>query len=385
MPTRNYYAILGLQRGADPTEIKKAYRRLARELHPDVNPSEEAAERFKEVTAAYDVLSDPAKKEIVDLGGDPLAPGGGAGAGAGATFGGFADIMDAFFGGAAGASRGPRSRVRPGADALVPLELDLRDTVFGTTRDITLDTAVLCSTCSGAGTAPGTHPETCPTCQGRGEVQSVQRSFLGQIVTARPCPECRGVGTLIRNPCPQCVGEGRVRARRTITVKVPAGVEDGMRLRLSGEGEVGPGGGPAGDLYVEIRERPNKLFVRDGDELHCHVTLPMTAAALGTEISLETLEGMQNIVVKPGTQSGTIVTLRAQGVPHLQRGVGRGDLHVHIDVATPDHLDDEQEELVRRLASLRGEEQPTITVSSTPPQPGSQGLFSRLRDAFNGK
>jgi molecular chaperone DnaJ len=383
MPTRDYYAILDVSHTATPADIKKAYRRLARELHPDVNPSAEAAERFKDVTAAYDVLSDPEKRQVVDLGGDPLAPGGGGGPGAGgAQFGGFADIMDAFFGGATSAARGPRSRVRPGADALVPLELDLKDTAFGATREITLDTAVLCSACTGAGTAPGTHPDTCPTCGGRGEVQSVQRSFLGQIMTARPCPECRGAGSLIRNPCPQCVGEGRVRARRTITVKVPAGVEDGMRLRLSGEGEVGPGGGPSGDLYVEIRERPNTLFTRDGDDLHCHVGLPMTAAALGTEISLETLDGQQSITVKPGTQSGTVVTLRAQGVPHLQRGVGRGDLHVHIDVTTPDHLDSEQEELMRRLATLRGEEKPQISVSSTPPDANGHGLFSRLRDAF---
>jgi molecular chaperone DnaJ len=349
-----------------------------------VNPSPEAAERFKEVTAAYDVLSDPEKRQIVDLGGDPLAPGGGAGPGpGGATFGGFADIMDAFFGGAASATRGPRSRVRPGADALVPLDLDLAETAFGSSKELTLDTAVLCSVCTGAGAAPGTHPETCQTCNGRGEVQSVQRSFLGQIVTSRPCPECRGMGTIIRQPCPQCSGDGRVRARRTITVKVPAGVEDGMRLRLSGEGEVGPGGGPAGDLYVEIRERPHPLFVRDGDDLHCHVSLPMTAAALGTEVTLETLDGEQTITVKPGTQSGTVSTLRAQGVPHLQRGVGRGDLHVHIDVVTPDHLDARQEELLRELAMLRDEEKPAITVSSQPVHGGGgQGLFSRLRDAF---
>src|SRR4051795_5766823 len=189
----DYYAILGVPRNADNDQIKKAYRKLARELHPDLNPSPEAQERFKEVTAAYEVLSDPQKREIVDLGGDPLASGGGGG-GAG-PFGGFADIMDAFFGGATmGGTRSPRSRVRPGADALVGVELDLADTAFGTTRDLTLDTAVLCTTCQGAGTAAGTHPETCQTCHGRGEVQSVQRSFIGQLVTSRPCPESRGVG-----------------------------------------------------------------------------------------------------------------------------------------------------------------------------------------------
>jgi len=383
MPPRDYYAILGVARNATADEIKKAYRKLARELHPDLNPSPEAQDRFKEVTAAYEVLSDPQKREVVDLGGDPLAPGGGMGGGAGGPFAGFADIMDAFFGGATGGmggGRGPRSRIRPGADALYRVDLDLAETAFGTTRELNLDTAVLCARCQGAGTAAGTHPETCGTCKGRGEVQSVQRSFLGQIVTARTCPECGGVGTRIRNPCPDCAGEGRVRAQRTITVKVPAGVEDGMRLRLSGEGEIGPGGGPPGDLYVEIRERSHPVFTRDGDDLHCHFSIPMTAAALGTSVKLETLDGEESVDVKAGTQSGTVVTLRGRGVPHLSRGVGRGDLHVHLDVETPTRLDGEQEALLRQLAQLRGEEHPEIQATSTEQ---SGGLFSRLRDAFN--
>jgi molecular chaperone DnaJ len=377
MAARDYYAILGVSRTATPDEIKKAYRKLARQLHPDVNPAEE--ERFKEVTAAYEVLSDPQKREIVDLGGDPLAPGGG---GAGGPFagGGFADIMDAFFGGMTGASRGPRSRIRAGADALVRIELDLADTAFGVTRELALDTAVLCTTCQGAGTAPGTHPETCQTCNGRGEVQSVQRSFLGQLVTSRPCPECGGVGTRIRHPCGDCGGDGRVRARRTVTVKVPAGVEDGMRLRMSGEGEIGPGGGPPGDLYVEIRERRHQVFTRDGDDLHCQVQLPMTAAALGTTVKLDTLDGAETLSVEPGTQSGEVLTLRGRGVPHLSRGVGRGDLHVHLIVETPERLDGEQERLLRELAKLRGEEQPEFSVMSDNGTGG--GLFSRLRDAF---
>ncbi|HVT22578.1 MAG TPA: molecular chaperone DnaJ [Mycobacteriales bacterium] len=380
MASRDYYAILGVSPTATADEIKKAYRKLARELHPDVNPSAEAQERFKEVTAAYEVLSDPQKRQMFDLGGDPLSSGGG-GAGAAGPFGGFADIMDAFFGGASGmGSRGPRPRVQPGADALIRIELDLADTAFGTTRDITLDTAVRCTKCNGAGTAPGTHPETCHTCKGRGEVQSVQRSLLGQLVTSRPCPDCGGFGTKIRNPCPDCAGDGRVRARRTVTVKVPAGVEDGMRLRLAGEGEVGPGGGPAGHLYVEVRERPHPSFVREGDDLHCRVEVPMTAAALGTEVALATLDGEERLVVKPGTQSGSVTTLKGRGVPHLNRSVGRGDLHVHYDVVTPTKLDAEQERILRELATVRGEEHPEITVSN--PTAGNGGLFSRLRDAF---
>jgi molecular chaperone DnaJ len=233
----DYYGVLGLARGASDADIKKAYRRLARDLHPDVNPDPGAKERFQEVSRAYQALTDPEKRRIVDLGGDPFDNGAGAGAGGfgGAGFGGLGDIMDAFFGGGA-TTRGPRSRVRAGGDALIRLDLDLDETVFGTTKDITVDTAVLCDSCTGAGTAPGTHATTCTTCSGRGEVQSVQRSFLGQVVATRPCPTCAGTGQVIPEPCPRCGGDGRVRARRTIPVKVPAGVEDGMRIRLTGHG-----------------------------------------------------------------------------------------------------------------------------------------------------
>jgi molecular chaperone DnaJ len=377
----DYYGLLGVGRDATSEQIKRAYRRLARDLHPDVNPDPAAQERFKQITAAYEVLSDPQKREIVDLGGDPLAPGGGVGAGQGspfgAGFGGFGDIMDAFFG--ASTMRGPRSRVRQGADALIRLDLELAETAFGTTRDLTVDTAIICETCRGAGTAPGTHPATCDTCGGRGEVQSVQRSFLGQVMTSRPCPTCGGTGTVIPHPCVSCGGDGRVRARRTISVKIPAGVEDGMRIRLSGQGEVGPGGGPAGDLYVEVHELPHDIFTREGDDLHCHVSLPMTAAALGTTLTLNTLDGEEVLDVRPGTQPETVLTLRAQGVPHL-RGVGRGDLHIHIAVTTPTRLDDEQERLLRELARLRGEDLPVSTRAH-----GGGGLFSKVRDAFNGR
>jgi molecular chaperone DnaJ len=374
----DYYATLGVRRNASAEEIKRAYRRLARELHPDVNPDPAHQDRFKQVTAAYEVLSDPQKRQIVDLGGDPLATAA-AGPGGFAGFGGFGDIMDAFFGAGAGAGpRGTRSRVRQGADALIHLDLDLRDTAFGASRDLTVDTADVCPTCTGEGSARGTHPETCATCRGRGEVQSVQRSFLGQVMTSRPCPACGGTGSTIPHPCPQCGGEGRVRARRTVPVTVPAGVEDGMRLRLSAAGEVGPGGGPPGDLYVEIRERQHPDFDRRGDDLHCQLTLPMTAAALGTSVTLQTLDGREDLDIRPGTQSGSVITLRGRGVPHLATaGAGRGDLLVHVEVRTPTRLDGEQEKLVRELARLRGEESPDAGA-------GSGRLFSRLRGAFGG-
>jgi molecular chaperone DnaJ len=275
--------------------------------------------------------------------------------------------------------RGPRSRVRQGADALIRLDLELAETAFGATRDLTVDTAVVCSTCAGAGTASGTHPASCDTCGGRGEVQSVQRSFLGQVMTSRPCPTCAGTGTVIPHPCISCGGEGRVRARRTVSVKIPAGVEDGMRIRMSGQGEVGRGGGPAGDLYIEVRELPHDIFSREGDDLHCHVSLPMTAAALGTSLTLDTLDGEEQVDIRPGTQPDTVVPLRARGVPHL-RGVGRGDLHIHVTVKTPTRLDEEQERLLRELARLRGEDLPASTRGH-----GGGGLFSKMRDAFNGR
>jgi molecular chaperone DnaJ len=374
---RDYYGVLGVGREATPEEIKRAYRKLARELHPDVNPDPASQERFKAVTAAYEVLSDPEKRRVVDLGGDPLSSGGGGG-GAGGPFGGFGsfgDVFEAFFGGAAQGGRGPRSRVRQGADALLRIELSLAEAAFGVRRDISVDTAVVCQTCTGSGCAPGTSPRTCQTCGGAGEIQTVQRSFLGQVMTTRPCNACAGTGQQIPTPCSTCGAEGRVRARRTITVDVPAGIDDGMRIRLSGQGEVGPGGGPAGDLYVEISELAHETFTRSGADLHCTVALPMTAAALGTDLVLTTLDGEEKLDIRPGTQAGQVITLRAKGVPRL-RSSSRGDLHVHIEVRTPTKLDEEQERLLRQLAELRNEE---VAVGGA-----HGGLFAKVRDALGG-
>lgn len=382
------YELLGVARDADADTVKKAYRRLARQYHPDVNPDPDAQERFKEISRAYEVLSDPQKRAAYDRGGDPFGAAGFGGQGAGFSF---TDIMDAFFGGAAGApgGRGPRPRERRGQDALIRLEVDLAEAAFGVARELKVDTAVRCSTCHGEGSAPGSHPQTCETCHGAGEVAQVQRSFLGEIRTLRPCAACRGFGTVIPDPCRECSGDGRVRARRSLTVKIPAGVDTGTRVQLAGEGEVGPGGGPAGDLYVEIVVAQHEVFTRHGNDLHCTVTLPMTAAALGTTVTLPTLEAdvvtdestsevetSVELDVRPGTQSGSEQVLRGRGVPGL-RG-GRGDLVVTVVVETPRNLDPRQEELLTELAAIRGEEQPSGHV-----RPSNKGMFGRLRDAFN--
>jgi molecular chaperone DnaJ len=390
--SQDLYDLLGVARDADGDAIKKAYRRLARQLHPDVNPDPETQEQFKEVTRAYEVLSDPQKRAAYDRGGDPFGgAGGGFGQGPGFSF---TDIMDAFFGGNApgggGQGRGPRPRMRRGQDALIRLEIELADAAFGVTRELKVDTAILCGTCQGEGAAPGSHPVPCETCRGAGEVAHVQRSFLGEIRTLRPCAACRGFGSIIPDPCRECSGDGRVRSRRTLTVKIPGGVDNGTRVQLTEQGEVGPGGGPAGDLYVEIHIADHDTFTRHGNDLHCTVQVPMTAAALGTTLTLPTLEAdvvaaaedapdletSFELEIRPGTQSGTEQVLRGRGVPGL-RG-GRGDLVVNVVVETPSRLDARQEELLRELAALRSEEQPTGQV-----RPGSKSVFGRLRDAFN--
>ncbi|WP_299446813.1 molecular chaperone DnaJ [uncultured Phycicoccus sp.] len=370
----DYYADLGVARDASPEDIKRAYRRSARKLHPDVNSSPEAEEQFKKVSQAYDVLSDAEKRRAFDMGSDPYA---GAAAGFGQGFS-FSDIMDAFFGGqGAGAGGGPRSRRSRGQDALLRLDIDLADAVFGAEKELTVDTAVECGTCHGEGMQPGTSTRTCDVCAGRGEIQQVQRSFLGNVMTSRPCMTCQGFGQLITDPCYECSGDGRVRTRRTLTLKVPAGVDTGTRIQLAGQGEVGHGAGPAGDLYVEVAVRRHPVFQRRGDDLHATIEVPMTAAALGATLAMDTFDGSRDLDIARGTQSGDTITLRGLGVTHL-RGGGRGDIVVHTIVHTPTRLDAAQEDLLRSLATMRGEERPQGHVAN----PSEGTLFGKLRDAF---
>lgn len=371
----DHYATLGVSRDASIDDIKKAYRKLARTHHPDI-AGDAGAERFKNITAAYEVLSDPDKRQMYDLTGSSS----GSGQGAGPGFG-FQDIFDTFFGAAAGAgtARGPVPRTRRGQDALVRIDLDLAEAAFGVRREIQVETAVTCSTCGGTCAAPGTHPRPCGVCGGRGSVQRVARSFLGQVMTQQRCDACQGFGSTIPEPCRDCSGEGRVRTRRTITIDVPAGVETGRRIKLTAQGEVGPGGGPAGDLYVEVRERPHPVFTRRGDDLHCSTSVPMTAAALGTVLSIETLDGPHDLDIAPGTQPDEVVSLRGLGMGRL-RGGGRGDLHVHLEVEVPTRLDERQAQLLRDLAAIRGEERPTARLAPT-----GSGVFARLKDKFAGR
>ena len=370
---RDYYGILGVDKSATDAEIKKAYRKLARKYHPDVNPSDEATEKFREISVAHDVLSDPEKRRIVDMGGDPMEqPQGGAGGFGGFSSSGFGDIFSAFFGGqGAGAQR--RSRVQPGADALLRTSISSEDAFKGVKKQVTVDTAVVCTACHGSGSESGAEPVTCPTCHGQGMVQEVQRSFLGDVMTTRPCADCDGTGEIIEDPCKECAGDGRVRARRDLTVAIPKGIVDGMRIRMASQGEVGHGGGPAGDLYVEVRVDRHPVFTREGDDLHVALTVPMVDAALGASTTLTDLGGDEvTLTVGPGTQPGDEVTVAGKGMPKL-RTDGHGDLIAHVMVTVPTHLDRKTKEQLKKLRRVSQEKVEVVT------REGSNGFFSNLR------
>ena len=363
----DHYEVLGVSREASVDEIKKAYRRLARELHPDVNPGADASEKFKSVTHAYDVLSDPQQRQQYDLG--PRA-----GFGGGQNFGGFGDIFETFFGGASGGRSGPRSRRERGQDALIRVEVELEEIVFGTQRDLEVDTAVLCDTCQGSCAAPGTSAITCDICKGSGSIQRAVRSLLGNVMTSSPCGTCRGYGTIIPHPCATCQGQGRVRARRSIPVDIPAGVDTGLRLQMPSQGEVGPAGGPNGDLYLEIKVKHHDVYSRNGDDLLATLEVQMTDAILGTQTVLKTLDGEVTLDIRPGTQSAEVITVKDRGITRL-RGVGRGDLKVGMQVVTPTKLSHKEQELIKQFASSHRHEQPSLTHFQ-------QGLFQKLRDRF---
>jgi molecular chaperone DnaJ len=370
------YQVLGVDRTASSEEIKRAYRRKARELHPDAGGDEDA---FKEVTRAYEILSDPDRRRRYDRYGDEGTRGGGDPFGGG--LGDLSDVIDAFFGGASpfgggagpfGASGGRRRSARRGRDVVVEVDVGLADLLEATPRDVDVEVARRCDACGGGGSASSGGPARCQTCGGAGQVQRVVRSAFGQIATARPCPDCAGTGEEIRDPCAECGGEGRRMERRTLTVEIPAGVEDGDRLRVAGAGESGRRGAGEGDLYVQVHVPAHEIFARDGRDISCDVTVPFVNAALGATLEVPALDGKNIEVDLPaGTQPGDVLVVRRAGMP--SRGGGsRGDMRIRVHVEIPRTLGTEERELLERFAEMRGEEAP----------PSGRSLFERLREAF---
>jgi len=353
MAKRDYYEVLGVNRDASDDDIKKAYRKLAMKWHPDRNPDNpKSEERFKEAKEAYEILTDAQKRPLYDqfghAGVDQAAGAGGFGAGAaGAGFGNFADAFGDIFSDIFGGGRGGRSSVYRGADLRYNLEISLEDAARGTETRIRIPAMEECATCKGSGAKPGTSPTTCPTCQGHGQVRMQQGFFSIQ----QTCPRCHGTGKIVASPCQTCGGAGRVKQHKTLSVKIPAGVDEGDRIRLSGEGEAGMNGGPAGDLYVVIHLKPHTVFTRDHNDLHCEMPISITTTALGGDIEIPTLDGYAKIKVPPGTQTGQMFRLRGKGIKGV-RSSGHGDLICHVAVETPVNLTSRQRELLLELESI---------------------------------
>lgn len=375
MAKRDYYEVLGVARSASEEELKKAYRKLARKYHPDVNRDnpKEAEEKFKEINEAYEVLSDADKRARYDqLGHAAFEPGAGAGPGAGG-FGGFTDIFDMFFGQSGFGGRRPQQGPEQGDDLRYDLEISFEQGAFGHEVEIEVPRTEECGACHGSGAAPGTHAETCPKCKGAGQIQYVQNTPFGRMVNVGTCDQCHGKGKIISQPCSKCRGTGVVKGRHKIKVNIPAGVDNGSRLRVAGKGEAGLRGGPAGDLYVYIYIREHPLFTRDGYDVLCEVPISFVQATLGAEVEVPTLDGKVKLTVPEGTQSGTVFRLREKGVPFL-RGKGRGDQHVRVKVITPRKLNEQQKTLLRDFAAAGGSQV----------QGEEKSWFKKMKDVFGG-
>ncbi|MGI8830124.1 MAG: molecular chaperone DnaJ [Candidatus Limnocylindria bacterium] len=369
---RDYYDVLGVPREAEDAEIKRAFRRLAQQHHPDIDKNDGAERRFKELNEAYRVLSDRQRRSAYDMFGhagvDGAAAGGADGYGGG--FGPFGDIFDAFFGGTpAGARR--RQRVVAGADLRYDLTIDFAEAVFGVTKTINFPTLDTCARCDGAGGEPGTEPDTCPDCNGSGEQRRVAQTILGQMVNIVACARCRGEGRIIATPCTECGGDGRVRVERALEVSIPAGIDDGQRIAMEAQGEAGPRGGPNGDLFVAVHVREHPQLVRRGTELYHELPITFPQAALGATLTVPTVEGSEEVEVPAGAQGGQEIKLRGKGVPRL-RGAGRGDLHVVVNVVVPSKLSKRERELMRELNE----------ISAPAVLPKGPSVFERIRDLF---
>jgi molecular chaperone DnaJ len=348
---RDLYDILGVAPEASQEDIRRAYRQLARRLHPDVSPAPDAEERFKQVSAAYEILSDPQKRRQYDMYGQAGGP-------PGFPFGDVADIFEAFFGpGSFGQRRRParRSRSQRGEDLRGRVRLSFEESVFGAHREVDVERLEVCDPCEGSGAEPGTLPTRCATCGGAGQVQEVRRSIFGTVMTAQPCPACGGTGEQVLSPCSACRGEGRVRSSTVVPVDVPAGVAEGLELHVEGAGNAGRAGGAPGDLYLSISVEPSAVFERRGQDLFATLDLSVAQAALGVELEVETVDGPERVRVPSGTESGTVIRLKDHGVPNLGRR-GRGDVFLKVHVETPRDLSKRERGLLEELAALRGED-----------------------------
>jgi molecular chaperone DnaJ len=370
---RDYYDILGVPRGASDADIKRSFRKLAQQWHPDVSTEAGADDRFKEINEAYQVLSDPQRRQAYDTFGHAGVGGGPEGYGPFGGFQGFGDLFDAFFGqGASGASR--RGRPPAGADLRYDLRLTFAESIAGVEKEIEFSALGRCETCAGSGAKAGTAPVTCPQCKGSGEVRSVRSTMLGQMVNVSVCPRCNGQGQIVDEPCTTCRGDGRTERRRKLRVAMPAGIDEGHQVRLTGEGEAGPRGGPFGNLYVVAHVTPHPRLQRRDTELFLDLPLSIAQAALGATVTVPTADGEETIEVKPGTQPGTEIRLRGKGVPHLRRSGARGDLHVLVDVKIPTKLTKRQRELLAEFAAEVGE---------SGNGRHDKGLFDKVKDAIS--
>ncbi|WNF37708.1 molecular chaperone DnaJ [Bacillaceae bacterium IKA-2] len=367
MSKRDFYEVLGVDKNTSGDEVKKAYRKLARKYHPDVNKEADAETKFKEVKEAYDTLADPQKKAQYDQFGH-TDPNQGFGGGAGA--GGFGDIFDMFFGGN-GSRRNPNGP-RQGADLQYTMTLEFKEAVFGKETDIEIPKEETCETCHGNGAKPGTKPETCSHCKGTGQLSVEQNTPFGRVVNRRVCHHCEGTGSFVKNKCTTCAGQGKVRKRKKIHVKIPAGIDTGQQIRISGQGEAGANGGPAGDLYVVFNVKPHEFFERDGDDLYSEMPITFVQASLGDEIEVPTLKGKIKLKVPAGTQTGTNFRLRGKGVANV-RGYGQGDQHIQVQIITPKNLSERQRELLKEFGEISG---------TQAPDEQSDNFFSKVKRAF---